>query len=173
MADDDFPLVCRTPPVSVPHGLAALIKTYGNPFQCVDDKATWEGDRLTTLPLGVHLPYAYVKGVTVTRIRAHKQIAAELAWLLERAASIVTDLSRIAYGGCYSWRPMRGSTRLSTHTWGIAVDLDPARNPLGKAYRPETGIPETVVQLFEDAGWTWGGRWARPDCQHFQRVGGY
>jgi hypothetical protein len=35
------------------------------------------------------------------------------------------------FGGCFNYRLMRGSkTKLSRHSWGIAVDLDPDRNLL-------------------------------------------
>jgi D-alanyl-D-alanine carboxypeptidase len=34
------------------------------------------------------------------------------------------------FGGCFNDRPMRGSTKRSTHAWGIAWDIDPARNQL-------------------------------------------
>lgn len=35
------------------------------------------------------------------------------------------------FGGCYANRVMRGSsTTISTHAWGVAVDLDPEKNQL-------------------------------------------
>jgi hypothetical protein len=160
----------------IPHGLPALLSTYGNPFDYVDRKETWEASILESRTLVTPLPYAYGPAM-VGRIRAHRLVVDELVDLLADAAAIVTalglPLDRIAYGGCYCWRPIRGSTtRLSTHTWGIAVDLDPARNQLGMPHDPETGLPFPVVDRFEAAGWTAGLRWNRPDPQHFQRAGG-
>ena len=60
------------------------------------------------------------------------------------------------------------------HSYGCAIDLDPANNPLGRAWRSDAGmIPRFVIEAFTAEEWTWGGRWARPDPQHFQaaRVG--
>jgi hypothetical protein len=143
----------------------------------VDRKPAWESTMLAYRPLVQALPYAYGPSVTVTRVRAHHLVVDELVRLLTDAAAIAAGLPggllRIAYGGCYVWRPIRGGTKLSTHTWGIAVDLDPANNPLGTPHDPVHGIPLEVVALFEDAGWTWGGRWTRCDPQHFQRAAAY
>lgn len=78
--------------------------------------------------------------------------------------------------GGYAWRPQRGSAKLSMHSLGAAVDFDARRNPLGRS--PEitamgSGDGLRVVRIFEDHGWTWGGRWERPDAMHFQFGSGY
>jgi hypothetical protein len=157
----------------IPHGLPNILATYGNPIPYVDRKGEWERIILATRTLRIALPYAYAADTTVRTIRAHKLVVDELVELLARAAERVGDLSRIAYGGCYVWRPKRRGRGLSTHTWGIAIDLDPARNRQGDAWNPATGIPEEVARVFLDAGWIHGAEWDTPDSQHFQRVSGY
>jgi len=156
-----------------PHGLSAILSTYGNPFAYVDDKAAWESQVLVTRPLRYRLPYAYRADVEIGQIRAHRLIVDVLVELLAKAVETGVPRDRLSYGGCYCWRPIRGGRTLSTHTWGMAVDLDPLRNPLGEPHRPDTGLPLAVVELFTAAGWTWGGAWSRPDAQHFQAAGGY
>lgn len=158
--------------MTFPHGLPAIIAHYGNPFDFVDHPAEWESLQLATRPLRYPLPYAYAP-VTISRVRAHRLVVEPLVELLAKAFETGVEPSRIAFGGTYAWRAKRGSTRLSTHTWGIAVDLDPGRNPQHQRYEPQHGIPMAVVDLFEAAGWTWGGRWSDPDPMHFQAAGGY
>ncbi|UXO94008.1 M15 family metallopeptidase [Pseudanabaena phage Pan4] len=65
----------------------------------------------------------------------HELIAPHLTSIYAQAAAHYgekrfRDLGLDLFGGCYNDRPMRGSTRRSTHAWGIAVDVDPARNQL-------------------------------------------
>lgn len=36
-----------------------------------------------------------------------------------------------SYGGCYNNRPIRGSTNISNHAFGAAIDIDPVNLPLG------------------------------------------
>ena len=36
------------------------------------------------------------------------------------------------YEGCYNFRMIKDSVRLSTHAWGAGIDLDPENNPLGR-----------------------------------------
>lgn len=52
---------------------------------------------------------------------------------------------------------------LSTHSWGIAVDINYATNPIGTRGDLDVGI----VESFEKYGFTWGGRWSFKDPMHF------
>jgi hypothetical protein len=85
-------------------------------------------------------------------------------------------------------RPVAGSTSLSVHAYGLAIDLNPEQNPFlqgaGAARRVEPkggekyldradlrpGMAETVIDVFADNGFLiWGGDWHNPiDYQHFQ-----
>lgn len=75
----------------------------------------------------------------------------------------------VAYGGCYNYRQIKASTHLSTHAWGIAVDLNPEQNALGAA----PTMDQRIVAIFRDHGFKWGGEFSRPDGMHFQRATGY
>jgi hypothetical protein len=73
------------------------------------------------------------------------------------------------WGGAYNFRLMRGGSALSMHSWGCAVDLNPAVNWFGRRYVEHLGMmPRTVVRLFEAEGFVWGGLWRKPDAMHFQ-----
>jgi len=72
-----------------------------------------------------------------------------------------------------TWAPrhkMHDSSRgLSTHSWGIAVDVNWATNAVGTRGDLDSGI----VEAFERFGFEWGGRWRYKDPMHFQYVTGY
>jgi len=53
---------------------------------------------------------------------------------------------------------------LSTHSWGIACDVNQATNLPGTRGDLDPGI----VEVFELFGFEWGGRWASRDPMHFQ-----
>jgi hypothetical protein len=75
----------------------------------------------------------------------------------------------------------------SNHSWGRAIDINPLINPYvkrdkvlppaGRKYLDRTRAFKGsilkdgfIVQEFEKAGWTWGGRWPdRQDYQHFEK----
>jgi len=84
-------------------------------------------------------------------------------------------------------RNIAGSTRISLHAYGAAIDINPKINPFvvrgrnkivkpksGAAYLDRTakkpGMAEPVKAIFADHGFTvWGGDWRNPtDYQHFQ-----
>lgn len=68
--------------------------------------------------------------------------------------------------GCYNARFIAGSTRLSNHAFGMAIDLNSAEN--GRGIRGQMH-PE-VVKIFEKWGFAWGGTWKYTDPMHFELV---
>jgi hypothetical protein len=69
--------------------------------------------------------------------------------------------------GCYVPRFIERNPHnsISLHTWGIAIDINAAENPINHA---STQDPR-VVQIFKKWGYTWGGDWSSPkDPMHFQ-----
>lgn len=80
------------------------------------------------------------------------------------------------FSGSWNIRNMRGGASLSTHAFGVAIDIAAPWNMLGKkpGYNKFSFTNDSViVKAFKEEGWTWGGDWSRPDGMHFQaaRVG--
>ncbi|UYQ65448.1 M15 family metallopeptidase [Streptomyces peucetius] len=90
----------------------------------------------------------------------------------------------------FNCRRVTGDARhLSRHSYGDAVDINPAENPYvdrsGEVHppgaedrldrrRPAQGMitpGDAVTTAMEEAGWEWGGRWSPPDYQHFSADG--
>ena len=72
------------------------------------------------------------------------------------------------FGGCFNIRKVRGGTEISSHAYGLAIDLNPRENPLGSTPTLESMHPE-LVKCFTDVGFVWGGHFKnRLDPQHFQ-----
>lgn len=156
-----------------PKGLAAINHTYGNPLGYVNNKKDWETIALIEVPLRYELIYAYGNS-PIYRIRAHRLVATLIRDCLDSISRAGVDSHRITYGGCYSWRAMRGSSKLSTHTWGIAIDIDPINSRRGLKWDGgKRMVPKVVVEIFKSAGFTWGGDFKIPDCMHFQYARGY
>jgi len=68
------------------------------------------------------------------------------------------------YRGCYYPRFIAGTTTLSNHSFGLALDLNVPGNQRGTAGEIDRG----VVAIFERWGFTWGGRWSYTDPMHFE-----
>lgn len=152
---------------------------YGNPDANADGQPdpAWEAANLMSITPPYRMVLAWDPTRRLRSIRVHKKCASSLLLCLNKISLLYgseqgVEANRMhLFGGVYNFRLIRGGTRLSMHAYGCAVDLDPERNPLGKKYDEDAGmIPMAVVKIFEDEGWAWGGRWSRPDCQHFEAI---
>jgi|GEM_PF-1967487 len=101
-------------------------------------------------------------------VRCHRLLIAQLRGALAELQSLglssLIDASQ--YGGCHVGRHIDFDPflPLSMHAWGLAVDLNVATNGLGRT--PQ--MDPRVVEVFERWGFSWGGRWSRPDGMHFE-----
>ena len=79
-------------------------------------------------------------------------------------------------GGTFNWRDIAGTSRLSPHSWGTAIDLNPRFGAYwrgSKANGPEVeamrnNYPQEIVAIFEKHGFIWGGKWSHFDLMHFE-----
>jgi hypothetical protein len=70
------------------------------------------------------------------------------------------------FDGCYNVRNSRGKSHLSTHAWGMAVDINAMENPFQVDKR---GFSKEFIKCFAAAGFENGGLWNDPiDWMHFQ-----
>lgn len=79
-------------------------------------------------------------------------------------------------GGAFYWRNIAGTSRLSAHSYGISIDLNPdlggywqweKKSPLSDMAR-RTAYPAEIVAAFERQGFVWGGKWYYFDLMHFE-----
>lgn len=68
--------------------------------------------------------------------------------------------------GGYSYRTVKGSTNLSKHAYGQALDINPRQNPWSNTF--QTDLPPGVNKMAQESGLFWGGNWNKPDTMHFQ-----
>ena len=95
----------------------------------------------------------------------------DAAWKLRPADPELNSYFSPIYG--YFWRAIAKTNRLSPHSFGIAVDLNPDKGPYWQwsKLRPhplQKTFPSAIVSLFEDNGFIWGGKWEHFDLMHFE-----
>ncbi len=68
------------------------------------------------------------------------------------------------YAGCYYPRFIAGTTSLSNHSFGLALDLNVPGNQRGTVGE----MDRSVVSIFKKWGFAWGGDWHYTDPMHFE-----
>lgn len=145
-----------------------IIKKYGKPNQ--------QGSYLTTIQLPYPMRLAWDLKTTVTKMRCHKLIADDFMavfndLLAHYGYDKIKELGIDLFGGCFNFRQMRGGSDYSRHSWGIAIDLDPARNLLKETSRTARfARPEykAMIDIFYKHGFVSLGREKNYDWMHFE-----
>ena len=118
-------------------------------------------------------------------IRIHKSLAKDVQDVFQIAQNAGF---RIYSAGGYSFRRMNNGSgsKLSHHSYGVAIDINPNENYshrgstvyAGSFWSPQTSqysIPKngTLVKAFKSKGWKWGGEWSGnyQDYMHFSFTG--
>ncbi|MDN4172122.1 M15 family metallopeptidase [Nocardioides sp. SOB77] len=92
------------------------------------------------------------------------QLRAALTEVVERG--LADEIHPDEYAGCYYPRFIAGSTKLSNHSFGLALDFNVPGNLRGTVGE----IDRTVVSIFKKWGFGWGGDWRYTDPMHFEMV---
>lgn len=149
---------------------------YGNPRGPAGAlNPSWEAANIVRIEFPWRAVLAWDTGTQVKALRIHRLCAPSLARILAEIwataryqQKTIEQWGMHLYGGGFEYRPVRGGTSLSSHSWGCAVDFDPKRNGYGNDKPNFAKIPE-VLSAFEREGWTWGGPWRpKADGMHWQ-----
>jgi len=150
----------------------------------------------------IQLPYVSFNGRTREgQMVVHCRLDAEITQIFEEIHRLRFPIQRMIpvrhydwdddvsmaenNSSCFNYRMMGNGRKLSYHSFGIAVDINPFQNPCylgdgevqppGANYHPVTKGAlwhgHDVVDLFRDRGWEWGGDWRTlKDLHHFEKI---
>lgn len=147
--------------------MAEKIKFYGNPLL-----PGWQEKYLTSIvpPFQMYYEHKPIKS-----IRVHKKCAdAFMSAFHEIWDKCGHDQKKVDatgasdFGGTFNIRKIAGSSNLSNHSFGCAIDLSPSTNGFNTKV---TTLSKVVIDAFKKQGFRWGGDYKhRTDPMHFEAV---
>jgi len=161
--------------LQAPVGFAGIVREFGDitPYVGGDGclESRWEIDSLARVNLPFDLALSWDPARSVNHFRGHRRLTGIFEEVFAQIMAAGLQSKVRSFGGCFMYRPQRTGMKLSTHSWGIAIDLNPETNRLGTRGDMDFGI----VKIFTLCGFEWGGRWPGRgrDPMHFQFCSGY
>lgn len=177
--------------------------------QSMIEKKIWSEDcpiKLEDLRLVQVRHYDFFENIKDGALVVHKSVASNVLVIFEKLFEVNFPIQNMQlmdmYNGddeasmadnnssCFNFRKIAGSSKVSMHSYGLAIDINPVQNPAivlneeegsvsirpkeGMKYLNRTnnrpGMVEPVIEIFKTHGFdVWGGNWNTPiDYQHFQ-----
>jgi peptidoglycan hydrolase-like protein with peptidoglycan-binding domain len=134
-----------------------------------------KGQNQTMLPLPYPMKVAWNSSQIINRMSLHQKCAPSAGRVLQKVLEIygsrISELGLDLWGGSLNVRLMRGGTKWSMHSWGIAIDFDPEHNDLHTPFaKARFGAPAYVPwwEAWEAEGWISLGRSRNYDTMHVQ-----
>lgn len=126
------------------------------------------------------------------RTNVHERLKEPLSRVEEKIFALAKSdkevkafLDNLKSNDAYQWRIIDGTNRKSFHSLGIAIDILPKSQggkqifwSWAKDKYPDTWMlvplknrwmpPQSVIEVFEEEGFIWGGKWTIYDNMHFE-----
>lgn len=123
----------------------------------------------------VWLPRKWGRTVKATKLNG---VAEKLAAVSKELDALPARFDPYLFpsAGTYNCREIAGTTRVSAHGHGIAIDIATERSDYwrwagakaGGAIPYRNRVPMEIVEIFERHGFIWGGKWYHYDTMHFE-----
>lgn len=144
-----------------------------NPWPTADDASVTArfgkpGDESKLVGVNVRGLGVKYDGREVTTIRCHDEIADALLAVIVEISKGESAWVLGKYAGCFNHRPMRGGSRPSKHSWGIAIDLAPETNGLNDPWPTKANMPFEVMKSFARKGFISAGAFWGRDAMHME-----
>jgi hypothetical protein len=129
------------------------------------------------LPYPMYAGYERKASQKLTHFAAHKLVVNSLQRIFSKTldqygAAQIKKLNLDIFSGCFNYRPTTGSSSLSMHAWGIAVDIDAAHNEMDESAKEGAAFSKPVyapfLDFWEAEGWVNLGRARNYDWMHMQ-----
>ena len=162
-------------PLLAPHGFQEIVEAFGDIREHIGPNgqlaSSWQENYLARASLPFPLRLAWDPARTITQMTCHRRLTSPFAGIFTTIQDRGLQDSVTSFGGCFAFRPQRTGNKLSAHSWGIAIDLNPENNRQGTA----GNMPAGLIEVFRSAGFEWGGQWqgTARDPMHFQFCTGY
>lgn len=161
--------------VDVPAGEAAGVKD-GDPRwkYLFPDGVPTSSSQMEKYLVSVKLNILNEKGEkdTIT-LRIHKKLASEVEAVFDEMVAIGFKIKKSGTSS-YNWRTKRGSSNISIHAYGAAIDINADDNPYKNrsGYKPgvnEYAVTDEVIKIWKKHGFNWGGYFSDAyfDAMHF------
>jgi hypothetical protein len=132
----------------------------------------WPANNITAIIIPVLKGKDYYGKPFHGKVERHKKIAADLEKAFNEVQSQGLGDLILSFDGSFVPRHQNWDIKkpLSSHSWGVALDLNRIWNERGHPPAPEgkKGSVIKLVPIFEKYGFTWGGYFSTPDGMHFE-----